>query len=121
VNVFWYVVKTSTVGLLSYCSQKGRTCRVTVVDAKGTRHTAKVVAKSLYEAALAGLKTIREGWRRTGTGNADPVSIVPPEHTSSHFGTFGRGWRRFRGITKDMALKHCLRVEPAVVFIWSFQ
>ena len=45
-----------------YSSLARRTCRVSFVDAKGTKHTAEVVADSLYEAAIAGVKEISESW-----------------------------------------------------------
>lgn len=79
------------------------------MDAKGTRHTAEVVADSLYEAALAGLNTISEGWgEEPEAGTPITVSIVPPEHvvTLRHI----RTWlEKGSGSPKDMALRHRLR------------
>lgn len=87
----------------------GRTCRVSFVDAKGTKHTAEVVADSLYEAALSGLKAISDGWdEEPEAGTPNTVSIVPPEHvvTLRHI----RTWlEKGSGSPKDMALRHRLR------------
>jgi hypothetical protein len=87
----------------------GRTCRVSFVDAKGTRHTAEVVAESLYEPALQGLRTIIEGWEEEPeAGTPITVSMVPPEHvvTLRHI----RSWlEKCLGTPKDMAVRHRLR------------
>ena len=59
----------------------GRTCRVSFVDEHGTKHSVEVVAETLYEAALCGLKAISETWaEQPGPRTPIRVSIVPPEH-----------------------------------------
>ena len=79
------------------------------MDAKGSRHTAEVVAESLYEAALAGLKAIEEAWgERPKPGTPISVSIVPPEHivTLRHISA----WReKGSGTNHDSALRVRLR------------
>jgi hypothetical protein len=87
----------------------GRTCRVSFVDGKGTRHTAEVVADSLFEAALSGLKAISEGWgEEPDLGTAISVSIVPPEHIVTLRQI--RTWiEKGSGTPKDMALRHRLK------------
>lgn len=64
----------------------GRTCRVSFTDGSGTKHTAEVVAETLYEAALVGLKAISETWAGE-PGMRTPISIstVPVEHQVTLF------------------------------------
>ena len=87
----------------------GRTCRVSFVDAKGSRHTAEVVADSPYGAALQGLRAINEGWgEEPEAGTPITVSIVPPEHvvTLRHI----RTWiERGSESPNDVALRHRLK------------
>jgi hypothetical protein len=59
----------------------GRACRVSFVDPSGTKHTAEVVAETLYEAALCGLKAISGEWvEEPGPNTPIIVSAVPIEH-----------------------------------------
>jgi hypothetical protein len=91
-------------------SHVGRTCRVSFVDEKGTRHTAEVVADSLYEAALTGLKAISEVWgEEPEVGTPIEVSIVPPVHsvTLRQIKTWVE--KSAPGSPKDVATKHRLR------------
>jgi hypothetical protein len=92
-----------------YSQAVGRACRVSFIDAKGTRHTAEVVADSLYEAALAGLKAISEGWGEEPEMTTPiSVSIVPPEHLVTLRQI--RTWvEKGSGTPKDMALRHRLK------------
>ena len=40
-----------------------KTCTVTLTDVRGARHSVEVLAESLFEAAVLGLKLLREdGW-----------------------------------------------------------
>jgi hypothetical protein len=82
---------------------------VSFVDGKGTRHTAEVVADSLFEAALAGLKAISEGWgEEPEMATPISVSMVPPEHLVTLRQI--KAWvDKASGTPKDMAVRHRLK------------
>jgi hypothetical protein len=87
----------------------GRTCRVSFVDEKGSRHTAEVVAESLYEAALAGLKAISETWaEEPGMLTPISVSIVPVEHQVT-LKQIKLWIDKGSGTPKEMAQRHRLK------------
>ena len=63
-----------------------RSCRVTVIDLEGVRHTADVTASTLYEAVALGLMAIREqewaGEIAEGLNTVDvTVTNVPVTHS----------------------------------------
>ena len=87
----------------------GRACRVSFTDEHGTKHTAEVVADSLYEAALAGLKAISTTWaEQPGINTPISVSIVPVEHQVTLHQI--KAWvERGSGTPKEMAQQYRLK------------
>lgn len=56
-----------------------RTCRVGFVDTNGTRHAVDVMAESVFEAAVCGIKAISESWaEQPGNVTEIQVSVTAP-------------------------------------------
>jgi hypothetical protein len=60
-------------------------CTVSYTDVRGVRHSVEVIAESLFEAAVLGVKRLREGdWNdRPGPGATLEIEVRPPsvKHT----------------------------------------
>jgi hypothetical protein len=62
-----------------------KTCTVSLTDVRGSRHTVEVMADSLFEAAVSGLKILREnGWVPDTPGPATRLDIQVKEPAVSH-------------------------------------
>ena len=62
-----------------------KTCTVSLTDVRGSRHTVEVMAESLFEAAVYGLKILREnGWVPDKPGPATRLDIQVKEPAVSH-------------------------------------
>ena len=62
-----------------------RVCTVSFIDVRGVRHSVEVIADSLFEAAVLGVKRLREGdWNdRPGPSTTLEIEVRPPsvKHT----------------------------------------
>jgi hypothetical protein len=62
-----------------------KTCTVSLTDVRGSRHTVEVMADSLFEAAVYGLKVLREnGWVPDKPGPATRLDIQVKEPAVTH-------------------------------------
>jgi phosphoglycolate phosphatase-like HAD superfamily hydrolase len=89
-----------------------RSCRVTIRDPEGIKHTAEVTAESLYEAIAPGLKAIRESSWVEGIAQNFAIRVLvrdtPVEHTVE-FRAFNK-WLEQRGRTpKEIIIKSRIR------------
>lgn len=69
-----------------------RTCRVTIVEENGCRHTTEVTAASLYEAAALGLRAFRQyPWGKAALRRAEArIEVVVCGPTEAHDVTVGQ-------------------------------
>ncbi len=86
-----------------------RTCTVTFEDSAGLRHSATVVASSLYEAAVLALRQFRaSSFAEVWAGKGSRLSVTVALETQSHEVTVGQVERWLHSVgksPKEQALK----------------
>jgi hypothetical protein len=67
-----------------YFAMPSRTCSVAFTDGRGVRHSVEVVAESLYEAAVLGIRRLNEDPWTERIGPATVLDIVAREPGTQH-------------------------------------
>ena len=78
-----------------------RTCRVSVLDARGVEHAIEVVAESLFEAAALGLQILKkDGWTEP-VGGTTRIHVEVREPVTRHVVTLMQIQRWLYGATQS--------------------